>query len=161
ISLHPNVPAAISLITMKWALFWRGLKMLVIAMVAPELVAGLAVRQFQDARALAKEYGFSITHAYFFASGGFVASSGHVVAAKEQLDDTDMLEAIRSVDVREIMSHSKPEMIFITLWAILWLCAHLIIRRSQNLAATQLEYATLAFAAMNVITWRYWRYKPL
>ncbi|KAJ7651375.1 hypothetical protein FB45DRAFT_1051118 [Roridomyces roridus] len=178
-AFHPNVPAAISFTTMRMAMFCRGLKMMVIAMVAPELVAGFAVRQFKDARELSKvacpkslphlpisqfvslEYGLSLTHAYFFASGGFVDWSGYIIAAKEQLDDPEILEAIRSVDAQEMKDKSKPEAVVVTLWAVVWLCVYLAIRRSRNLPATGLEYATLAFAIMNLITWRYWKYKPL
>ncbi|KAJ7627159.1 hypothetical protein FB45DRAFT_1082335 [Roridomyces roridus] len=137
--------------------------MMGIAMVAPELVAGFAVRQFRDARELSKEYGFSISHGYLFAMGGLVDPSGYVVAAKQQLNDPAILQALCKVDALEIEDKSKPagQIICLTLWAIVWLCNQLAARRSRNLPATGLEYATLAFAVMNLVTWRYWRYKPL
>jgi hypothetical protein len=49
--VHPNVPAPNQ---SQLVLFWRRLKMMLIAVVAPELMVGLAARQFIGARVLSK-----------------------------------------------------------------------------------------------------------
>jgi hypothetical protein len=51
VSVHPNVPAPNQ---SRLALFWRRLKMMLIAVIAPELMAGFAARQFFAARSLSK-----------------------------------------------------------------------------------------------------------
>jgi hypothetical protein len=51
VSVHPNVPSPNQ---SQLALFWRRLKMMLIAVVAPELMVGFAARQFFAARTLSK-----------------------------------------------------------------------------------------------------------
>jgi hypothetical protein len=51
VSVHPNVPAPNQ---SRLALFWRRLKMMFITVIAPELMVGLAARQFFAARELSK-----------------------------------------------------------------------------------------------------------
>jgi hypothetical protein len=47
--VHPNVPAPNQ---SRLALFWRRLKMMLIAVIAPEIMVGFAARQFIGARTL-------------------------------------------------------------------------------------------------------------
>jgi hypothetical protein len=49
--VHPNVPAPNQ---SRLALFWRRLKMMLIAVIAPEIMVGFAARQFLAARSLSK-----------------------------------------------------------------------------------------------------------
>jgi hypothetical protein len=49
--VHPNVPAPNQ---SRLALFWRRLRMMLIAVIAPELMVGFAARQFFAARSLSK-----------------------------------------------------------------------------------------------------------
>jgi hypothetical protein len=51
VSVHPNVPAPNQ---SRLALFWQRLKMMLIAVIAPELMVGFAARQFIAARSLSK-----------------------------------------------------------------------------------------------------------
>jgi hypothetical protein len=51
VSVHPNVPAPNQ---SQLALFWRRLKMMLIAVIAPEIMVGFAARQFFAARSLSK-----------------------------------------------------------------------------------------------------------
>jgi hypothetical protein len=51
VSVHPNVPAPNE---SRLALFWRRLKMMLIAAIAPEIMVAFAARQFFAARALSK-----------------------------------------------------------------------------------------------------------
>ncbi|KAJ7067450.1 hypothetical protein C8F01DRAFT_979857 [Mycena amicta] len=76
VSVHPNVPPPNQT---HIALFWRGLKIMLIAFIAPELILGSAAHQFLVAR-LYSTGGMcsqiSMTHAFFVSMGGFVARDG-------------------------------------------------------------------------------------
>ncbi|KAJ7910782.1 hypothetical protein B0H13DRAFT_2485066 [Mycena leptocephala] len=142
VSVHPNVPAP----NQNWlALFWRRLKMMLIAVVAPELMVGFAARQFFAARTLSKEFDFSKTHGFFFCMGGFVSSTGYPIVTKEQLADAELglefLVGIKNVEAKDITDKSKGDAL------------------SKGLA--MLEVATLAFAVVNVFIWLLWWDKPL
>ncbi|KAJ7608725.1 hypothetical protein FB45DRAFT_845874 [Roridomyces roridus] len=161
VSVHPNVPpphqSAI-------ALFWRKLKMMLIAIMAPEIMVGFAHRQLVAAWRLSKEFdGFSITHGFFFAMGGFVGSSGYVVAMTEQLEDQETLKSITSIDVEDLKDRGKgdPFSKGVALAQGLWFITQCLARVHQHLVVTQLEVATMAFAVMNVFTWLLWWHKPL
>jgi hypothetical protein len=51
VSVHPNVPPPRQ---SRLALFWRRLKMMLIAVLAPEIMVGFAARQFLTARRFSK-----------------------------------------------------------------------------------------------------------
>ncbi|KAJ7669741.1 hypothetical protein B0H14DRAFT_3072023 [Mycena olivaceomarginata] len=74
VTVHPNVPGPNQ---GKLALAWRRLGLMLVGIIAPELIAGFAARQFLDARWFSNKYGVSITHGFFFAMGGFVSADGH------------------------------------------------------------------------------------
>ncbi|KAF7345385.1 hypothetical protein MVEN_01556400 [Mycena venus] len=164
VSVHPNVPSPGQSSS---ALLWRRLKMMLIAVIAPELVVGFAGRQFYVARKLSKELGISRTHGYFFCMGGFVSSAGYPVATKQQLEDSlfgpDFLAAIQDVDAEDIMDKSKGDALSKGLALVqgLWFVAQCLARVHQHLAITALEAATLAFAVVNVFIWLLWWGKPL
>ncbi|KAF8217237.1 hypothetical protein K438DRAFT_1558839, partial [Mycena galopus ATCC 62051] len=164
VSVHPNVPPP----DQSWlALFWRKLKMMLIGIVGPELMAGFAVRQFLVARILSKEYGFSKTHGFFICMGGFTSSMGHPIATKKQLEDPiiglDLQKAIKDVDVDDIMDKSKGDALSkgIALAQGLWFITQCVARVHQGLAVTELEVTTLAFAVVNTFIWVLWWNKPL
>ncbi|KAJ7903332.1 hypothetical protein B0H14DRAFT_938487 [Mycena olivaceomarginata] len=136
------------------ALFWRRLKMMLIAVLAPEIMVGFAARQFLTARRFSKEYKIPITHGFFISMGGFVDSSGCPVATMKQLDDPlvgpEFVAAIRSIDAEDIMDRSKGDALSkgLVLAQGLWFCVQYFARIHQHLAMTQLEVATLAFAVV-------------
>jgi len=140
---------------------------MLIAVLAPEVIVGLAARQFLTARGLSKDYGFSKTHGFFLCMGGFVSSSGYPVTTRKQLDDPplgpEFLTAIRDVDVEDIMDKSKGDALSkgLALAQGLWFTTQCLARVHQHLAVTQLEVATLAFAVVNVFIWLLWWGKPL
>ncbi|KAJ7364213.1 hypothetical protein DFH08DRAFT_838607 [Mycena albidolilacea] len=164
VSVHPNVPPP----RQSWlALLCRRLKMMLIAVLAPELIVGFATRQFFVARDLSKEYKISKTHGFFVSMGGFVDSSGCPVTTREQLTDPvvgpECLAAIRSIDAEDIMDKSKGDALSkgLALAQGLWFCVQYFSRIHQHLAVTQLEVATLAFAIVSVFIWALWWGKPL
>ncbi|KAJ7364214.1 hypothetical protein DFH08DRAFT_1016290 [Mycena albidolilacea] len=164
VSVHPNVPPHSQ---SRLALFWRRLKMMLIAVLAPELIVAFAARQILVARRFSKDYNISTTHGFFVSMGGFVDSSGCPVTTREQLDDLvvgpEFLTAIRSIDAKDIMDRSKGDALSkgLALAQGLWFCIQYFARIHQHLAVTQLEVATLAFAVVNIFIWGLWWGKPL
>ncbi|KAJ7910802.1 hypothetical protein B0H13DRAFT_1615283 [Mycena leptocephala] len=164
VSVHPNVPAPNQ---SRLTLFWRRLKMMLIAVIAPEIMVGFAARQFFAARVLSKEFGFSKTHGFFFCMGGFVSSTGYPVVTKKQLADPDLgtefLTSIKNIDAEDIMDKSKGDALSKGLAMVqgLWFTTKCVARVHQHLAVTELEVATLAFAVVNVFIWLLWWDKPL
>ncbi|KAJ6494198.1 hypothetical protein C8R45DRAFT_174017 [Mycena sanguinolenta] len=156
VSVHPNVPPPKQ---SRLQLFWRRLKMMLIAIIAPEVIVSFAARQFLGARWLMKNFKFSSTQAFFFCMGGFVSPTGHPIATKEQLEDPDLgsklQDAIRNVNEEEITDKSKGDALSkgVALVQGLWFIVQCIARVHQNLAVTQLEVATLAFAIVNIFIW--------
>ncbi|KAF7356020.1 hypothetical protein MVEN_00931400 [Mycena venus] len=163
-SVHPNVPPP----GQSWlALFLHRLKMMLIGIIAPELMVGFAVRQFWGVRILAKEYGFSRTHGFFFCMGGFVSSTGYPVVTRKQLEDMEhgpeFLKAIKYVNAEDIADKSKGDALSkgVALAQGLWFTTQCFARLHQRLAITELEFATLAFAVVNILIWLLWWDKPL
>ncbi|KAJ7800100.1 hypothetical protein B0H14DRAFT_2220783, partial [Mycena olivaceomarginata] len=114
-SVHPNVPGTKQ---GQLALTWRRLGLMLTAVIAPELIAGFAARQFLDSQwfseskfSLHAEYDVSITHSFFFAMGGFVSADGrHPIVTEEQLRlRPEYLAAIQSIRVEDIEDKSKGD----------------------------------------------------
>ncbi|KAF7369902.1 hypothetical protein MSAN_00619700 [Mycena sanguinolenta] len=160
VSVHPNVPPPKQ---SRLQLFWRRLKMMFIAMIAPEVMVGFAARQCFGAHELSKEFNFSTPHGMFFCMGGFVSSDGHPIVTREQLEDPEFLKAIRNVDEEDIKDRSKGDAFSkgVALLQGLWFTVQCVARVHQHLAMTQLEIATLAFAIVNIFIWLLWWNKPL
>ncbi|KAJ7227743.1 hypothetical protein B0H12DRAFT_239311 [Mycena haematopus] len=107
VSVHPNVPPADQSPLM---LFWVRLKMMLIAIIAPEVMVGFSAVQCFAARHSSKEFGISRTHGFFFCMGGFVPSTGSPVSTEKQLrDSVEIQEAIRHVDLKDIQDKSKGD----------------------------------------------------
>ncbi|KAF7370005.1 hypothetical protein MSAN_00630500 [Mycena sanguinolenta] len=164
VSVHPNVPPPDQ---SHLQLFWRRLKMMLIAMIAPEVMVAFAARQFLGSRLLVKEFNFSTTHGMFVSMGGFVSLDGHPVATRGQLEDPDLgpefQKAIRNVSEEDIKDRSKGDAFSkgVALLQGLWFTVQCVARAHQRLAITQLEVATLAFAVVNIFIWLLWWNKPL
>ncbi|KAJ7488934.1 hypothetical protein FB451DRAFT_1080401 [Mycena latifolia] len=163
VSVHPNVPPTDK---GSLALFWRRLWIMLIAVIAPEVIVGFAARQLFSARTSSKEYGVSLTHAFFFEMGGFVSHSGHPIATSKQLDDPLLgpkyLSAMKKVKVEDIWDKSKGDALSkgVALAQGLWFTTQCLARVYQNLPVTELEVATLAFAVINILIWILWWGKP-
>ncbi|KAF7369996.1 hypothetical protein MSAN_00629500 [Mycena sanguinolenta] len=164
VSVHPNVPPPNQ---SRLQLFWRRLKMMLIAMIAPEVIVAFAARQFVGSRWLVKNFNFSSTQAFFFCMGGFVSPTGYPIATMVQLRDLDLgselQEAIQNVNNKEIVDKSKGDALSkgVALLQGLWFILQCLARAHQHLAITQLEVATLAFAIVNIFIWLLWWNKPL
>ncbi|KAF7369916.1 hypothetical protein MSAN_00621100 [Mycena sanguinolenta] len=164
VSVHPNVPPPGQ---SRLQLFLRRLKLMLIAMIAPEVIVAFAARQFFVSRWLSKEFGFSEAQAIFVCMGGFVSPTGHPIATFEQLEDpahgSEFQMAIQNANKKDIMDKSKGDALSkgVALLQGLWFIVQCLARTHQRLAITQLEVATLAFAIMNIFIWLLWWNKPL
>ncbi|KAJ6533648.1 hypothetical protein B0H19DRAFT_1272285 [Mycena capillaripes] len=162
ISVHPNVPPP----KQSWlALFWRKLRMMLVAIIAPELMVGFAARQFFTARWYSKNYNISKTHGFFISMGGFASRTGHhpITTPKQLRDIARYFTDIRAVDMEDIKDKSKGDTLSkgVALFQGIWFITQCIARVRQNLPVTELEVATLAFSVVNVLIWGLWWNKPL
>ncbi|KAF7328805.1 hypothetical protein MVEN_02509400 [Mycena venus] len=160
VSVHPNVPPPG---LGNFALSWRRFCMMLVAVIAPEVMAGFAARQFLDARWFSKEYEVSMTHGFFFTMGGFVSQSGHHPIVERRQLHPDYLAAIQRIRVEDIEYKSKGDSLskgFILLQG-LWFTTQCLARIQQHLVLTELEVATLAFQSVNIFIWLLWWRKPL
>ncbi|KAJ7130462.1 hypothetical protein C8R44DRAFT_613877, partial [Mycena epipterygia] len=166
VSVHPNVPPPDQ---GQLALFWRRLKMMLIAVVAPEVMVGFAARQLWAARKFSKEFEeqelpITLTHGFFISMGGFVSGNGHpIVTIKQLADNSEYMSAIHNVKAKDISDKSKGDAFSkgIALLQGLWFVTQCLARVHQNLPVTQLEVATLAFSVVNIFIWALWWAKPL
>ncbi|KAF7329628.1 hypothetical protein MKEN_00225800 [Mycena kentingensis (nom. inval.)] len=161
IAVHPNVPPP----NQSWCrLIWRRMKLMLITIVAPELMVGFAARQLVFAVTFSRELGVSRTHAFFICMGGFVTRHGHhPIVSRQQLSQLRYLTEIRATRVEAIADKSKGDFLSkaVALLQGVWFVTQCLARYQQNLAITELEVATLAFAAVNVFVWLLWWGKPL
>ncbi|KAJ7200041.1 hypothetical protein C8J57DRAFT_1631508 [Mycena rebaudengoi] len=159
VSVHPNVPPPDQ---GTLVFLWRRLKMMLMAIIAPELMVGFAARQFFVSRWYANEYKISKTHGFFISMGGFVSHIGHhpVTTPTTVLE---YLAAIRAVDVGDITDKSKGDALSkgIAFAQGTWFMTQCFARLAQNLPVSELEIVTLAFAVVNVFIWLLWWNKPL
>ncbi|KAJ7059191.1 hypothetical protein C8F01DRAFT_1059228 [Mycena amicta] len=101
VSIHPNIPPPPPPALPKGASLWRQakwklidsqgplrsrLKLMLVGLLAPELIAGFAARQLLTAWKMSKKYEVSLTHGFFFGMGGFVDSAGHPIVTLAQID---------------------------------------------------------------------------
>ncbi|KAJ7059221.1 hypothetical protein C8F01DRAFT_1232277 [Mycena amicta] len=101
VSIHPNVPPPPPPALPKSASLWRQvkwklidsqgplglrLKLMLVGLLAPELIAGFAARQLAMAWKMSKKYNVSLTHGFFFCMGGFVDRAGHPIVTFAQID---------------------------------------------------------------------------
>jgi hypothetical protein len=116
---------------------------------------------------------WTLTHAYFANKGGVrvkrsdspLGVFSDTPLTTKQLPAAIRLGALTSVPEisrKEIEDRSKSDKFTkgLALLQSLWLAASLITRAVQNLAVTQLEVVTIAFAVCTIITYGFCWYKP-
>ncbi|KAJ7059200.1 hypothetical protein C8F01DRAFT_1254884 [Mycena amicta] len=101
VSIHPNIPPPPPPALPKGASLWRQvkwklidtqgplrsrLKLMLVGLLAPELIAGFAGRQLAMAWRMSRKYEVSLTHGFFFCMGGFVDRAGHPIVTFAQID---------------------------------------------------------------------------
>ncbi|KAJ6481050.1 hypothetical protein C8R45DRAFT_831801 [Mycena sanguinolenta] len=160
VSVHPNVPPADQTALMA---FWRRLKLMLIAIIAPEVMVGFAAVQCFAARGFSKG-AISKTHGFFLCMGGFISPTGSpIVTGKPLRNSVELQDAIRRVSLKDIQDKSKGDTLSkgVALAQGLWFTIQCIARVQQQLTVTELEVITLAFAVMSIFMWILWWDKPL
>ncbi|KAJ7761222.1 hypothetical protein DFH07DRAFT_740361 [Mycena maculata] len=159
VSLHLNVPPPRQGFQ---ARVWRKLRMMLFALIAPEVMLGFAARQyFIASRFTTREYCVSPTHAFFIVMGGFVTREGHhPIVTKTQLPRYS--KAIKAIPEADIKDKSKSDTLAksLTLAKVVLFALQYVARLTKSLPISALETATVAFAGIHIITWWFWREKP-
>ncbi|KAF7292244.1 hypothetical protein MIND_01251800 [Mycena indigotica] len=195
VSVHPNVPpkpavAEPSHNSSIWTrVFWKirhgtlafraRLQLMLVGILAPELIVGLALRQRAMAKEFSEVFKVSMTHGFFIGMGGFVDINGHPLVSSKQFTGRSLtlwaranyltnrtfpaLGAIQRVPRGALTDKSKGDVYSkaIALSQCLWFVLQCLARAAQHLPLTQLEVITLAFTALNCFTWVLWWDKPL
>ncbi|KAF8647247.1 hypothetical protein AX16_006825, partial [Volvariella volvacea WC 439] len=135
------------------------------ALLAPEFVIMWAIRERIMAGKIAeemKDHGWTRTHGFFVQMGGLVqleSDSTEYVLHYSGISDVK----IPRIPEKEIRDHGKGDLLAKAIVVIqtTWFVAQCIARHTQGLVLTEIELVTLAFAALNVITYGLWWDKPL
>jgi hypothetical protein len=93
--------------------------------------------------------------------GGFVTRDGHQpIVTKAQLQQ--YLKGIGDVKEEDIVDKSKDDGLItcIVIMQVVWFAAQKAARLHEGLPISTLETTTVAFAAIQMFTWMFWRRKP-
>lgn len=183
VSMHPNIPGP----SESWfRVTWRRTWLVALALISPELVIVWAMRQWFVAGAIAKKYqangepfindrsgispdtnlkGWTRTHGFFALMGGFTryhATEQPYILSPDKLGEY-LDNGNISISENEIQDRSKGDGLAkaFTIVQTLWFVLQCIARAVQHLPVTELEVATLAFVAANIVTYALWWKKPL
>ncbi|KAJ7209256.1 hypothetical protein GGX14DRAFT_521400, partial [Mycena pura] len=161
-SFWPNLKGRIIVATRSLR---RRLKLMLVAVIAPELMVGFAARQYMAAWEFSKgasQFSISRTHGHCVSMGGFVTGTGgHPIVTKKQVHEH--ISEIAKVRENTIKDKSKGDALSkgVALLQELWFVSQYLARVAQHLPVTELEVVTLAFAVVNVFIWVLWWGKPL
>ncbi|KAF8655459.1 hypothetical protein AX16_003048 [Volvariella volvacea WC 439] len=106
---------------------------------------------------------WSMTHSFFLQMGGFMIKDDDRTYRVLTLKELEELKLELQVSEQEIKDRSKGDLIakVITVGQTWWFVAQCCARFAQGLDVSIPELTTLAFAALNALTWFMWRNKPL
>ncbi|THV06322.1 hypothetical protein K435DRAFT_645353, partial [Dendrothele bispora CBS 962.96] len=167
VSMHPNIPRNFvngPVVTL------RNILLMFLALFTPELVILWAVKQWLAAgRISEKEYGWSKTQCFFVVMGGFALfEDGKFLETIVESNDWTLNEkeiahkGIISITQDKIMEKSTGDSLskIIVVGQTTWFIVQVIARGIEGFAITKLEMSTLAFAALNFVTYFLWWDKP-
>jgi hypothetical protein len=179
LSVHPNIPAPDDSWGRKAV---RRVFTMVLALLAPELVVGWAMRQRMQASNITKEnksriyhiwtrliinlslqeYNWTKTHGFFAIMGGFMEHHDDGPPTVLEAKDVPAVTKKRILEA-EIQDRSKGDGLSKTFALVqtTWFILQCISRAIENLPVTELEVATCAFAVLNFATYILWWNKPL
>ncbi|KAF9030519.1 hypothetical protein BDP27DRAFT_1349079 [Rhodocollybia butyracea] len=173
VAVHPNIPSRHD---SDQDLLWRRVKILAVALIAPEYIILWAANQLWSAKKAVKELhnypgcsDWTLTHGMFLVMGGFVLTkeSGEIIGVLQASELATLLKEdsilLPSISSSEIMDKSKGDVVSKTLVLVqtTWFTAQVISRVFQHLPITELEITTVAFASLNILTYILWWTKPL
>jgi len=161
--MHPNIPSP----DKRWPrIAWRRAGLMILALIAPEVVISWALRQRLAAAELAKEHkgeGWILAHGFFATMGGFMEYEGNQPIRVLLPDELELYSLTGNGDFpriskAEINGKSKGDAIskFVVILQTGWFVAQCIARGVQGLPITELELATVAFAALNFVIYLLW-----
>jgi len=169
VAVHTNIPGPKD---SQWAVLCRRVAIMGYTLIAPEMVIAWAARQHWTARHLAKQYqghGWTMAHGFFLGMGGFTLHDERGTALRilepNELETLSKAKKIAwpSITEEEIQDRSKGDYLSkgVVLVQTGWFITQCIVRGAYGLAITELEVATLALAALSVVTYYLWWHKPL
>ncbi|SJL08989.1 uncharacterized protein ARMOST_12365 [Armillaria ostoyae] len=174
LAVHPNVPGLnLTKEGSVWGIFDRPtimcslerVKLMLIAILAPEAMVGWAIRQFLVARKVraysSKDHELKLVHGFFVSMGGFYyGKEERLVTLTDVPRLLESLAKVRAVDIKDKSKGdalSKMILILQLSWFVVQCCARVILK----LPITLLEISTLAFAVQSVISYIAWWEKPV
>ncbi|KZP12330.1 hypothetical protein FIBSPDRAFT_836380 [Athelia psychrophila] len=161
--------------------FLDRLRIAALTILVPEYTLAWAVRQWIVARQLSEEFSeisrkfqavfppdarvdssWTVTHGFFVLMGGFYYTDGHPVS-REDLEVIIRTRPFEPPDDLDIKGRSKSDAFSktVTILQTAWFAIQCTARAIQYLPITNLEIATLAYAAMTVQMNLFWINKPL
>ncbi|KAF8659476.1 hypothetical protein AX16_001843 [Volvariella volvacea WC 439] len=171
ISIHHNIPDQNDSSGRK---MWLKVRTMLYAMLAPEVVIMWALRQRIMAGKIAgRQRGWTRTHGFFVQMGGLmleVEEKQYQVVTWDTVfrptgfyAGSDEVTKIPIIRKKEIQDRGKGDLLSkaIVVLQTSWFVVQCIARRVEGLLLTELELVTLAFAALNVMTYILWWDKPL
>jgi len=167
-SVHPNIPSPDE----RWPrLAFRHVGLMLATLIVPEAIIAWAIRQRLAATELAEKYkgeGWTTTHGFFAIMGGFMEYEGNRpirVLFPGQLESYSLTGNgdFPRISMAEIEDKSKGDAISkgLVIFQTGWFVTECIVRKIQGLPITELELATVAFAALNFVIYLLWWDKPL
>ncbi|PBK95917.1 hypothetical protein ARMGADRAFT_963611 [Armillaria gallica] len=177
LAVHPNVPGP-DLKSRGWAFIGlHRLKLMVIAIVVPEVIIIWAFRQWIVASTISKHFNLTMTHGFFISMGGFIGAGGTPIKISDllHLDGLALfqksfsvhpgldLSSISRITEEELQDRSKGDALskVVAVVQTTWFVVQYLARFNESLPITQLETATLAFAVLNIFNYILWWHKPL
>jgi hypothetical protein len=184
VSIHPNIPGPDEG-WLKVAL--RRVHLMLCALSAPELIIAWAMRQRIVARRLESNtrvscqkpqyrpyvevfvaHRWTISHGFFALMGGFMLFDGRTPAQTLLSDQLDSLSGSGEIEFpeiteKEVQDRGKGDALAkgVVVLQTGWFVTQIVARKVQGLSITELEVATLAFAALNFVVYALWWHKPL
>ncbi|TFK65787.1 hypothetical protein BDN72DRAFT_180077 [Pluteus cervinus] len=158
--------------------FWGRLrvtiKVILCALIAPELMIWWAMRQWFGAREVVRlmnranpKLKWTKVHGQFAQMGGFARKDNrrvlHPYPLRRLLRDGRVDVEELQLTEKEIQDKSKGDILskILVSFQTTWFVFECIARLQQGLPLIELEVVTLAFATLNLFTYALWWYKPL
>ncbi|KAK0475716.1 hypothetical protein IW261DRAFT_1567505 [Armillaria novae-zelandiae] len=174
LSVHPNVPGLD--LTKEGSVWWifdrptimcslERVKLMVIAILAPKVMVGWAIRQFLVAMKVrvysSKEHELKLVHGFFVSMGGFYyGKEERLVTLNDVPKLQESLAKVRAVDIKDKSKGYGLSKLIVVLqlsWFVVQCCA----RAARKLSITLLEMTALAFALLSIALYAAWWDKPV
>ncbi|EIW75535.1 hypothetical protein CONPUDRAFT_21991, partial [Coniophora puteana RWD-64-598 SS2] len=168
-SIHPNIPSPYDKSS---TVLFRSIGIMALTLLAPEIIVAWAARQFISALVFTrhKSYRWTITHSFFIYMGGFMVSYRSCfwsIITPEKLMEVlehhyDSIEPLE-ITKAEIDDSGKRSLVAkgLVVIQLSWFVIQLAARHRLGLHITPLEIGTMGFAALCLVSYFLWWYKPL